>query len=348
MGEFIGLQAINLLLIVVTLGVYRFWAKTRVRDYLWSRTRIFGEFLEYTGTGLELFLGFLIVLFVLILPLSLISMAMQYLAADNLVLLISLFTFLYLGLLYLFGVAIYRAQRYRFSRTRWRGIRGGMSEKGWRYGLISLGAMLFNLVSFGFAYPYTSTRLWKYRLSRSSFGTIPLESSPSATPVYKGFFMALGIWFVACFLFMAVFVALGLILVAANAQAQSQIPALDIGTGLFFYVSIAVLYVAGMAALSAYYRHFFCEILGSLRWGATGFRITAGTKDWLKFLLGNLLIVVVTLGLGMLVIPFRVFSFIGRHVETIGAPDPERLEQSRQSMPEQGEGLAEAFDIGGI
>ena len=57
--EYAPIAFTNLLLIIVTLGIYRFWATTRTRQYLWSRTRFVDERLEWAGTGLELFIGFL-------------------------------------------------------------------------------------------------------------------------------------------------------------------------------------------------------------------------------------------------------------------------------------------------
>ena len=51
----------NLLLTIVTLGIYRFWATARERRYLWSRTKFVDEHLEWAGTGMELFLGFVMV-----------------------------------------------------------------------------------------------------------------------------------------------------------------------------------------------------------------------------------------------------------------------------------------------
>lgn len=52
------LSIVNFLLGVVTLSVYRFWAKTNVRRHIWSCVHINGEPLEYTGRGMELFKGF--------------------------------------------------------------------------------------------------------------------------------------------------------------------------------------------------------------------------------------------------------------------------------------------------
>src|SRR5262245_20015266 len=53
-------------LLMVTLGIYRFWLVTDIRRFLWSNTEIAGEALEYTGTALELLLGFLIAIALLI------------------------------------------------------------------------------------------------------------------------------------------------------------------------------------------------------------------------------------------------------------------------------------------
>src|SRR5689334_13656746 len=47
-------------LLMITLGIYRFWLATDVRRLLWSNTAIAGETLEYAGTPLELLLGFLV------------------------------------------------------------------------------------------------------------------------------------------------------------------------------------------------------------------------------------------------------------------------------------------------
>lgn len=54
------------IMLFVTLGIYRFWLVTDVRRFLWSNTEIAGEPLEYTGTALELLLGFLVAIALLI------------------------------------------------------------------------------------------------------------------------------------------------------------------------------------------------------------------------------------------------------------------------------------------
>ena len=46
-----GIAFRNLVLTIVTLSIYRFWAKTRIRRYLWSQVTVASDRLEYTGTG---------------------------------------------------------------------------------------------------------------------------------------------------------------------------------------------------------------------------------------------------------------------------------------------------------
>src|SRR5689334_11823780 len=68
---------LNALLMVLTLTVYRFWAKTNVRRHIWSCVHINGEPLEYTGRGVELFLGFLIVFGLFFLPIFIVLAVLQ-------------------------------------------------------------------------------------------------------------------------------------------------------------------------------------------------------------------------------------------------------------------------------
>lgn len=56
----LGLALKNAALTIITLTMYRFWARTSMRRRLWSRTWVLGDPLEYTGNAAELFRGFLI------------------------------------------------------------------------------------------------------------------------------------------------------------------------------------------------------------------------------------------------------------------------------------------------
>jgi len=213
----IGLGAVNGLLKLVSLGIYAFWGKTEVRKRLWSFTRLNGEPLEYTGTGKELFLGFLIVFFAFVLPIMIGAIAVALLFPQD-KLAISIYQVAAYGLFFLLlGNAMYRAQRYRLSRTQWRGIRGALigspARYGWTYfwtlaGPFAMAAGLAGLVvamglpalavAVGLAgfmaalwvLPWRSNLLQRLITKDMRFGDQPLSYSGGSGPLYKRYFFA--------------------------------------------------------------------------------------------------------------------------------------------------------------
>jgi uncharacterized membrane protein YjgN (DUF898 family) len=121
---------LNLVLSVITLGIFRFWAKTRIRRYVWSHVSFQGDRLEYTGTGGELFKGFLIVLGFLV-AFGILQAVLQFAAGPMSAVAIATQSGFLLFVVYLALVAHYTAQNYRLTRTYWRGVRGGMTGSGW-------------------------------------------------------------------------------------------------------------------------------------------------------------------------------------------------------------------------
>lgn len=84
-GQLYKIWIVNVLLSIITLGIYRFWAKTRVRKYTTSSFSLHGDRFEYTGSGKELFLGFLkalIFLLIISIPFFWSVMKMQEMEAD--------------------------------------------------------------------------------------------------------------------------------------------------------------------------------------------------------------------------------------------------------------------------
>src|SRR3954464_13779433 len=58
-GDLFFIVLKNVFLTLITLGIYSAWGKTARRAYMWKQVDIGGERLEYTGTGRELFRGYL-------------------------------------------------------------------------------------------------------------------------------------------------------------------------------------------------------------------------------------------------------------------------------------------------
>ncbi|MBO6521280.1 MAG: DUF898 family protein [Rhodospirillales bacterium] len=168
--SFAKLLLVNSLLTLLTLGIYRFWAKTSIRRYFWRNVSFLDDPLEYTGTGGELFVGFLIVIAVLF-PLGMIYGAIQTLVPpDALYLSITLEVTYYLVLFALLQIGFYRAWRYRMSRTRWRGVRFGLDGSTWTYLRLAAGWTVLTAVTLGAAYPWMQIDLWRYQIRHTRLG----------------------------------------------------------------------------------------------------------------------------------------------------------------------------------
>jgi uncharacterized membrane protein YjgN (DUF898 family) len=156
------------LLLAVTLGIYRFWLATDVRRFLWSNTELAGDGLEYIGTARELLLGFLIAIALLV-PVN----VMFFLAAFSRGVLGQISGTLALVVLALFGqFAVYRARRYRLTRTVYRGIRFHQTGSAWRYAVCALFWWAMIGVTLGLAYPFAQASLERFKMRNTYYGDL--------------------------------------------------------------------------------------------------------------------------------------------------------------------------------
>jgi uncharacterized membrane protein YjgN (DUF898 family) len=342
--EFLPIALTNLLLIVVTLGVYRFWAKARERRYLWSRTRFIDDTLEWTGTGLEMFIGFLIVFFVLLPVFFVLSLFMQAMLLRGDVALAGLLILsFYGGIFYLIGVAQFRALRYRLSRTYWHGIRGGSDNGGWYYGWQSTWKTILGFMAAGLMVPWSMTSLWNDRWNRMSFGPHPFSANAEIGNLIVRW---LFIFLVPIGGMLLLALGAGGLIFATGGEPPS--PEAGLATAGAVVAAVMALYLAFLIASLSYYAAYYRQVVNATSLAGIDFEFTARTKDWLKLILGNIGLVIVTLGAGLLFLGYRNWSFAVRHLEARGEINLDTLLQSPHAATADAEGLADAFDIGAI
>ncbi|MGH6875006.1 MAG: YjgN family protein [Aestuariivirgaceae bacterium] len=335
-----SLAIINFLLMLVTLSLYRFWAKTKVRRHIWSCIHINGEPLEYTGTGKELFLGALIVFLLLILPIILILVtATVWLGQEHPVtgLLQTAVTVL---VLLLTGMAIYRARRYRLSRTLWRGIRGTLVGSSWRYSLLYFGSWLLKIFTLGWSTPAMNVEL-QQRITRDMrFGETPFTFKGSAGRLYPAYALC---WFLVTIVVLFGFALGSGVLYSLYYNGNLGFPwAKLLAAGAVAAVAIYVLYFLAWTIYQAREMNAFAAYTG---FDAARFRLTATAASLSALWLGNLFILLFTIGIGMPFILQRNVRYLCDRLTVDGTVDVESIRQSRQPLGKRGEGLADAFDI---
>lgn len=387
-GPFFKLLLINLFLTIITLGIYRFWAKTNVRRFIWLNIRFMGDPLEYTGKGSELLLGFLIVLAVLF-PLGLIYEGIQSLTPPEATTLhIGLEALYYIIIFALIQIGFYRAWRYRMSRTAWRGIRLGLDGSTWTFLKLSLGWSVLTVLTLGIAYPWMAIELWRYQIMHTRIGKTVAQFKGNGRELLLPwlFVMTPGLILLMINLIYSYSFYQSLETTSAQPSPNLEGSPLEVFQIETIPAWFAAMNITALVALAIGWFHFSILItryqISSIRFGEASFHsrlpigrlfayaaIAIGVIAFPAALLMFSLVTGIGSGLGSVflsLIPLLIFAFLIAPIAwtlifkfelikqvfvTTTITNPEVLQRVVQSASESqrtGEGLADALDIGGL
>ncbi|MBP7335036.1 DUF898 family protein [Niveispirillum sp.] len=384
-GPLIGLLLLNTLLTILTLGFYRFWARTKVRRVLWGAVSLRGDAFVYTGTGKELFIGFLVAL-VALLPFGVIIAILNAMippAAFGQRFAFQIVVALGAGLLGL--MAMYFARRYLLTRTRWRGIHGGQDRELGRFMLKHLNAYLLVLVSFGLLQPKLDARMYNYRTGISWFGTERFRATATSAGLWSVYLPS---WLLFVVGYGAMIVGFMPLMTWSAAVQEAQVTGVHPGPMPAFeptvWIVAAILITLGTAGFFLYAIRRSIAFLGATQLGDMLFNLPLRTRQVLYIPLVGTLVYVVSLVLmvavgvffvralgpgntALFLLPLvlmvvflslnslisvawtqvEVLRQIGRHLRLRNMGVLDDLLNRGQPAPTRGEGLADAIgDIG--
>lgn len=294
-----GLVVKGTLLSIVTLGIYRFWYKTALRRYYWHNTRLAGDAFEYTGTGKELFIGFLIAL-AIVLPLyfvvTLIGLYGGQVAGPVIATLV--------GSIVMPAVVVilsFRARRYRLVRTRFRGIRFHQTGTGTAYLLRTLKWLLLTALTLGILFPYLRRALERYKIENTWYGSAQGAFSAPVKPLMKAWLLFWG----ALFLGLLSSVLIGV----AAAAGSDALTGLASFAGVVLLVSLPFLWIA-------YRVKEFRSFVGGTSFNTMTFQsdlmVGSVVWTWVRYYL-ILAGIVIALGLTALIFSLLVAGDLGEH-----------------------------------
>lgn len=365
---------------VITLGIYRFWAKARIRRHVWGQVRVGDDAMEFTGTGLEMFLGFLMAVVALAVYLALVQLILFAVGirfvldpqnqmeevAQGISIALS-----FLAVLPLMLFAAYRARRYKLARTRLRGIRFAMENAAGGYMLRGLFYLLLTVGSAGVLWPLMTYRLEAFMTERTWYGGARFRQAGRWTGLYRVYFHVL--------------VGIGMLVLAVAAGVAGM----EWQAGLLGALGV----IWGMIGLVIYRVRAFAYLMSHKEIdGGLGFRAVprAGRVVWLYLkgvvivgLLGGIGSAAIFAPLGslmagveepsaLLAFEFAVLGFLayllvltvfgaltlvfinqpilGHFVDSVTVTGADALDAVRQRVSDRGadaEGLADALDMGG-
>lgn len=311
--EYFRIWIVNLLLTVLTLGIYSAWAKVRRLQYFYRNTRLAGANFDYHGTPMAILKGRLIAIALL----AIYSMAGQVnpiLGAVIALLLATVMPWL-----------IVRSLRFKLHNSSYRGLRfsfAGSDRDAYRVFLLLPVLTVFTLYLLA---PFTHQRIKQYQHDNSLYGSTPFSFDASVGSFYGIYLKLFG-----AMLAMGV---LGGFLQVVLLPARTPF--------MLLLLPFAFLFVAAYLAVS----------LPNLIWSSTAlgehrFHSQQKTLPYLWIAFTNLLGIVLTLGL---FVPFATVRMLRYKLENMSLMASGDLSEFAAGQAQQigamGEETAEMFDI---
>ena len=164
---------VNVLLTIVTVGLYYPWAKAKLLAYHYSETELQESRFAFLGTGNEIFKGFIkaILIFGGWYGISLwLSLQMQ--TGQDIILFSVLTIFWQFVLFLIFPLAIVGSLKYRLSRTTWRGIHMKYTGNVKSMYIVFIKGFLLTIVTFGIYAPWFMVNIRKEILKNVKLGDL--------------------------------------------------------------------------------------------------------------------------------------------------------------------------------
>lgn len=338
-SEYFGIWIVNILLKIVTFGIYSAWAKVRKRRYFFGSTLLDGSPFGYLADPVALFKGWLIgaALFVL------------YMVGTKVEPSISFFF-----VLVFFAVTpwlIVRSRMFNNRNTEHRGVRFSFRANYREAYLVFAGLPLLMPFTLGLLFPYMVYRQKKFFVENSRYGETPCTFTATAGEFYhlfiKGlgvFILILGLFFVA--VFAVAFAFLGGPTLSSLAGHQGNLASLQKSIGIaaaFLLFLLVPLYLTFAVYLET--------ALANLTWNATRIgnnRINCSLRVaaivWIR--LSSVLAIFFTLGLMIPWASIRMARYRFERLEFVAVDDlASFLAAPGEDIDPAGEEIGDIFGI---
>ena len=325
-SSYFRIWIVNLLLSILTLGIYSAWAKVRREQYFHRNLRLAGSAFDYHGEPKAILKGRMIAasFFVVL------SLAHHF---NPLVYLI-----LILASLPLIPWLLVRTYRFRAHNTSFRGLRFSF-DGSYREALtVFLGYGLLTLITLGLCLPLWFRAQRRYIVSHLSFASTRFHNDLGIWPIYRVFLLPM-LYAVGAFLLLIF--AIGSIAASMNGNVD---PAAFVGIAMLGYFAIILV---GMLLVGPYLR----VRIANLVWNSTtlGIHYTQSVMRFLPYVgivLGNFVLTVLTLGLYRPWAQVRVARYRAETAALVAlAPLDEFIAGEQSKATAVGEEMADMFEF---
>jgi uncharacterized membrane protein YjgN (DUF898 family) len=277
-GEYFRIWIVNLLLSIVTLGIYTAWAKVRKNQYFYRHMQVAGSSFDYHGNPIAILKGRIIAVVLLF--------AYNFAPSIN----IYLYYFVLLLLIVIFPYLFIRSFVFRLHNTSWRNIRFRFHGRVKDAARILYGYGLLIAISLGLCYPLAYQRIRVFLYNHASFGKTFFRLDVGAVSVYGVFLKTAGF---------GVFVAV----VAYGLSKFAMIPGSYIGPNQvqamfrMVIISMAIFYLLCIFLVYPFFQANITNLIWNhVRLGPVRFTSSQTTASFAFLIFSNTLLTLVTLG----------------------------------------------------
>lgn len=333
-GEFFGIWFVNLVLSVLTLGIYSAWAKVRTERYFYGNTRLGGAPFEYLAQPIAILKGRLIA-YAVVIALGLCGHFQIW--------------FVYVPLI--FGVMIalpwllQRTLRFRARYSAWRGLRfrfiGGVHEA---YVAFFYRPLLL-IVTMYLTLPWIRMKQHEYMVAGHRFGGLPFGFRGDLGTYFIPFLIVVGLGFGAYIVMVVAMVGgVALVELAGLGGAEGEPPSGEAMALMFAPAAVAYL---GFIALPIYLRTRYMNLMWRYsHLGEHRFESTLRARDVIWIYFSNGLAIVFSLGLAVPWAMIRLARYRAAHYAVWVQGDLDSfVAEAEQAEGATGAELLDALDL---
>jgi uncharacterized membrane protein YjgN (DUF898 family) len=346
-SEYFGIWIVNLLLTILTLGIYSAWAKVRSLRYFYSNTLLDNAPFNYTATPQAILRGRLFAFAIF----AFYGAVVHFYPLAELPLL----------LVFLIAVPWLVVRSLMFSRyhSTYRNLRFGFQPNYGGAVSVFLGLTLLIPFTLGLITPYIAYRKARFVIENSTYGQSHFTFAARVGDYYRAYLQAFGIFIGSALLILGSVAAViysspglqeAFISVLAELQ-KTQAPE-DPSSQFGVLVLLGVLAYAILLMLGYATYFFLAAVTTNLSWNGThldGVRFESSLNPYVMLWLGmsNAFLILISLGL---LYPWARIRIARYHVErltVVASGNLDRFAARRQSATSAaGEELADVFDVG--
>lgn len=233
-GEYFRIWIVNVLLSILTLGIYSAWAKVRNKQYFYGSTTLKGASFEYTANPVNILKGRILVVSVLLVYQVVVVYAPLLAGLMGLAFVFLLPWVVVQALAFNARYSSYRNLRFHFD---------GKYPEAFRYYILWT---IFAIFTLGLAYPYAIYLRKGFMVNRSRYGQTSFEFSARARYFYIVYVIAT---LAVVGLFFGMGVLFGGIAAIAGTFADAQAGTGDSGKAYALIIAMMVMYLTVMAVV---------------------------------------------------------------------------------------------------